>query len=107
VSLSVEPSVGPALHPAGYAGNPAPLILAQPPHEHGRLELPLEQVTFRQLYSPRQVRQILHLREDFLLPRAVREAPAFIDLEKKETRRGSSARSSAWGASSARSASCR
>lgn len=107
MSLSIEPSVGPALLPTGYPGASAPLIVPPPLQEHGRLDLPLERVTFRQLYSPQQVRQIQHLREDFLLPRAVREAPAFIELEKKETRRVSSARSSAWGTSSARSASCR
>lgn len=106
MSLSIEPSVGPALLPTGYPGASSPLIVP-PPQEHGRLELPLQQVTFRQLYTPQQVRQILHLREDFLLPKAVREAPAFIDLEKKETRRVSWARSSAWGASSERFASCR
>ncbi|HYF17048.1 MAG TPA: hypothetical protein VEA40_04210 [Ramlibacter sp.] len=107
MSLSVQASAG-AAHLSAYGAVVAPLLAPPlPPQDHGRAELPLHLVTFRQLHSGQQVRQIQHLREDFLLPAAVREAPAFLDLEKKETRRVWSARSNAWAASSEPSASCR
>ena len=108
MSLSVQASAGATHLPAAFHGALPPFVAPPlPPQDHGRIDLPLEQVTFRRLHTAHQVRQIQHLREDFLLPAAVREAPAFIALEKKETRRGSWAPSSAAAAPSGRSASCR
>ncbi len=51
-----------------------------------RIEIPLDQVTFLHAQSGAQLRRIAHLREAIALPSAVREAPAFARLEKKETR---------------------
>jgi hypothetical protein len=50
-----------------------------------RIEVPFEQVTFSQARTPAQLRRIAHLRDAIALPAAVREAPAFARLEKKET----------------------
>lgn len=54
-----------------------------------RIELPLDQVTFQHAGTSAQLRRIAHLREAIALPPAVREAPAFARLEKKETSWGS------------------
>ena len=84
------------------AAAPPPL-----PPDFGRVEVPLELVRFRHLRTPQQVHRIQHLREELSMPAHVRAAPAFIALEKKETRTVSWAHSSAWAASSAPSACCR
>jgi hypothetical protein len=54
-----------------------------------RIEVPLDQVSFTHAQTTGQLRSIAHLREAIALPAAVREAPAFARLEKKETKRAS------------------
>ena len=51
----------------------------------GRIEVPLDQVSFIHADDAGQLRRIAHLREAIALPASVREAPAFARLEKKET----------------------
>lgn len=51
----------------------------------GRIEVPLDQISFMHAQSSSQLRRIAHLREAIALPSSVRDAPAFSKLEKKET----------------------
>jgi hypothetical protein len=55
----------------------------------GRIEVPLDQVSFIHADDTDQLGRIAHLREAIALPAHVREAPAFARLEKKETSWGS------------------
>ena len=80
------------------AGMFSPMM--QPPaaparHEHeeqlpagkvdGRLELPLEELSYHRLTTPAEIGQIMHLRGEIQLPAAALADPAFHTREKKET----------------------
>lgn len=54
----------------------------------GRLELPLEELSFHRLTTPAQIDQILHLRGELTLPAAALADPSFHTREKKETSTG-------------------
>lgn len=54
----------------------------------GRLELPLEDLSFHRLTTPAQIDQILHLRGELTLPAAALADPSFHTREKKETSTG-------------------
>ena len=94
MSMTADAALAAAV-PFPFPHLPVPRLPAGTPPEAGRIEVPLGGVTFRELHTPHQVRQILHLREEIHLAAAVREAPAFVQLEKKETSRGWWAPSSA------------
>jgi len=70
----------------------------------GRLEVPVEELGFCHLQTPAQIASIRHLRGEIQLPEAVLSDPCFYAREKKETRRGLSARLRSAGYSSERSA---
>jgi len=82
-------------HVAETAANAVPGLHFPPPVLTGlagpdaRIEVPIDQVSFSHAQTPAQLRRIAHLREAIALPAAVREAPAFARLEKKETNWGS------------------
>jgi hypothetical protein len=54
----------------------------------GRLELPLEELSFHRLTTPAEIAQILHLRGEIQLPAAALADPSFHTREKKETSTG-------------------
>ena len=54
----------------------------------GRLELPLDELSFHRLTTPAQIGQILHLRGELALPAAALTDPSFHTREKKETSTG-------------------
>lgn len=54
----------------------------------GRLELPLDELSFHRLTTPAQIGQILHLRGELTLPAAALADPSFHTREKKETNTG-------------------
>lgn len=66
-----------------------------------------EEIRFRHLTTPQAIAGVLHLREELSLPDAVRQDPAFVALEKKETRWGLWVLSNCTASSSAPSASSR
>ncbi|HZY18524.1 MAG TPA: hypothetical protein VFE82_08580 [Ramlibacter sp.] len=82
-----------SVYPAAGLGLPP---RAGVPGDDLRVEVPLEQIGFRQVATPAQLRQVAHLRENIVLPAELRESPAFARLEKKETSWAWSAPSSAW-----------
>ena len=57
----------------------------------GRLELPLDELSFHRLASPAEIGQILHLRGEINLPATALADPSFHIREKKETNMGWSA----------------
>lgn len=66
----------------------------------GREEVPLGELSFRQLRTKAEIAQVRHLRREIQLPAAALADPSFSAREKKETSRGLSARSSAAASSS-------
>lgn len=54
----------------------------------GRLELPLEELSFHRLTTPAEIGQILHLRGEIQLPASALADPSFHTREKKETSTG-------------------
>src|SRR6266540_500270 len=94
------------LREMNFGRPPAP---EQPPTEPqaGRLEVPLEELSFRHLRTPAEIALIRHLREEIRLPAAVLADPGFRVHEKKETSTGSSRLFSAAEYSSGRFASSR
>jgi hypothetical protein len=64
------------------------------PETAPRLEVSPHEVQLRALTTPREVASIQHLRRQIQLPAGVLASPGFATLEKKETKRGSSPRSS-------------
>lgn len=54
-----------------------------------RLEVPLDELTFRQLKTTDEIARIVHLRKEIQLVAASGEDPAFVAREKKETSRAS------------------
>jgi hypothetical protein len=54
----------------------------------GRLELPLEELSFHRLTTPAEISQILHLRGEIQLPATALADPSFHTREKKETSTG-------------------
>jgi len=88
--------------PIGY---PLPRVAPPPPEQQaGRLDVPIDQLSFRQLRTPAQIARVLPLRQAIALPETVLSDPGFDAREKKETRRGWLARSSAMAPSSGPSA---
>ena len=61
--------------------------LPDAPVTDARIELPLDQVVFRRIQGAAYLQRIAHLREAIALPAGVRDAPAFVRLEKKGTSR--------------------
>jgi hypothetical protein len=55
----------------------------------GRLELPLDELSFHRLTTPAEIGQILHLRGEINLPATALADPSFHTREKKETNTGS------------------
>lgn len=51
----------------------------------------VDEIHFRHLETPLEIRRVLHLREELSLPSAIREDPEFVAREKKETKSASSA----------------
>jgi hypothetical protein len=70
-------------------------------------EVPIDELNFCHLKTPGEIARISHLREEIQLPAGVTADPGFRAREKKETRRASSAPSSARGTWSGRSGSFR
>jgi hypothetical protein len=54
----------------------------------GRLELPLDELSFHRLTTPAEIGQILHLRGEIQLPATALADPSFHTREKKETSMG-------------------
>jgi len=54
----------------------------------GRLELPLEELSFHRLTTPAEIGQIMHLRGEINLPATALADPSFHTREKKETSTG-------------------
>ena len=54
----------------------------------GRLELPLDELSFHRLTTTAAIAQILHLRGEIQLPAAALADPSFHTREKKETSMG-------------------
>lgn len=54
----------------------------------GRIELPLDELSFHRLRTPAEIGQILHLRSEINLPAAALADPSFHTREKKETNMG-------------------
>lgn len=67
-----------------------------------RLDVSPHELQFRALRTPREIASIQHLRRQIQLPAGVQASAGFAVLEKKETRRGSSPRSSGVSSPSAR-----
>ena len=51
----------------------------------GRLDLPLDELSFHRLATPAEIAQILHLRGEIQLPASALADPSFHSREKKET----------------------
>ena len=51
----------------------------------GRLELPLDELSFHRLTTPCEIAQIMHLRGEIQLPASALADPSFHTREKKET----------------------
>jgi hypothetical protein len=87
-----------------------PHLPRQPQHEEvplagkldARLELPLEELSFRHLKTAQEIARIVPLRQQIALPAAALADPGFAAREKKETRRALSPLSSAAAPSSER-----
>jgi hypothetical protein len=73
----------------------------------GRLELPLDELSFRHLQTAEEISRIVHLRQQIQLPAAALADPGFAAREKKRTKRASSLLSSAAEPTSGRFASSR
>ena len=69
-----------------YPVLPAP---AAPPAEAGRMEVPLDELSFFRLTAPSDIAEIQHLRAALALPAAALADPDFQAREKKEIRSGS------------------
>jgi hypothetical protein len=54
----------------------------------GRLDLPLDELSFHRLTTPAEIGQILHLRGEINLPATALADPSFHTREKKETNTG-------------------
>jgi hypothetical protein len=54
----------------------------------GRLEVPVDKLSFCHLRTPAEIARIRHLRSEIALPEAVLADPGFHAREKKETSRG-------------------
>jgi hypothetical protein len=54
----------------------------------GRLEVPVDKLSFCHLRTPAEIARIRHLRSEISLPEAVLADPGFHAREKKETSRG-------------------
>ncbi|GAC1600572.1 MAG: hypothetical protein NVS3B2_02880 [Ramlibacter sp.] len=54
----------------------------------GRLDLPLDELSFHRLGSSAEIAQIVHLRGEIQLPAAALADPSFHTREKKETNTG-------------------
>lgn len=89
-------ALGPATPEAGIAIR---VPVAEAP---SRLEVSPHELQFRALGTAREIASIQHLRRQIQLPAGVLASPGFATLEKKETGRGSSPRSSGVTSSSAR-----
>eukprot|EP01034_Spumella_vulgaris_P005319 gene5319-6787_t len=59
----------------------------------------VDEIRFRHLTTPLEIRQVLHLREELSLPAAIRDDPEFVAREKKETKSALSAHLSGEGRS--------
>jgi hypothetical protein len=70
------------------------------PARHGEIET--AEISFSRLRTPAELCRVGHLRAEIQLPASALADPAFGTLEKKETKRVSSALSSGTAASSAR-----
>jgi hypothetical protein len=84
---------------------PPPARQPRPDQPGGGQQVPLAELAFRQLRTPREIAEINQLRAEIQLPDAVVADPGFGAREKKEMSRGWSVRSSAKAESSARYAS--
>jgi len=87
-----------------YPVLPAP---AAPPAEAGRMEVPLDELSFFHLRSASEIAEIQHLRSAIALPASALSDPEFRTREKKETSSVSSAPSNAMANSSGPSGSYR
>lgn len=99
-----------AFFPAGLLSVPMlrePLPVAPAPRADTRLEVPLDELTFRHLKTAEEIASILHLRKEIQLVAASGADPAFVAREKKETSRVLSPLSNAAAPSSERFASFR
>lgn len=81
VAAALFPAVRPAPPPPQEATLPAGNV-------DGRLDLPLDELSFHRLTTPAQVGQILHLRGEINLPATALADPSFHTREKKETSTG-------------------
>jgi hypothetical protein len=81
-----------AAAPVRRAASSSPPAHLQPPSGAAvpdpRIEVPLDEVVFRRVHGPADLRRVAHLRDAIALPPGVRDAPAFARLEKKGTSRG-------------------
>lgn len=97
MSMSFQAETGSAFKAQAVAAALFPSVLqASVPQEvllpagkvDGRLELPLDELSFHRLTTPAQIGQILHLRGEIQLPATALADPSFHSREKKETNMG-------------------
>lgn len=80
----------------------APLLVPAPAARVRSENVPLEEIDFRPLRAADEIAAIQKLRGEIRLPGAAKADAGFVAREKKETGRGSSARSNGMTSSSAR-----
>lgn len=98
MSMSFQAEAGSVFQAQAAAAALFPAVLQAPPSPQeallpvgkvdGRLELPLDELSFHRLTTPAQIGQILHLRGEINLPAAALADPSFRTREKKETNMG-------------------
>lgn len=97
MSMSLQTEAGSALQAQATAAALFHSLRELPPPDDalalgkidGRLELPLDEVSFHRLTTPAEIGQILHLRSEINLPSTALADPSFHTREKKETSTGS------------------
>lgn len=90
VSASLAQSTAAALFPASLEMPPPRRDETLPQGKvDGRLDLPLDELSFHRLTTPAEIGQILHLRGEINLPATALADPSFHTREKKETNTGS------------------
>ena len=79
------PVFSPVLQPTALPQLRLPEELVSAGEADGRLELPLDELSFHRLTTQAEIAQILHLRDEIQLPASALADPSFHTREKKET----------------------